>query len=115
MNRDDGKGQPLGTLLDALNVLASITWPGGAVIIAHHPSLVFALTGLLKRSCAFQPNLLRSRGLALRRPFLRPDSIPPSMVSAFVFGSASMHSLFQFHHPRLAQAALAIQAGDASC
>ena len=44
MNRDDDEGQPLGTLVDALNVLAWITWPGGAVIIAHHPSLVFALT-----------------------------------------------------------------------
>jgi hypothetical protein len=34
------------------------------------------------------------------------------MASALVFGSASMHSLFQFHHPKLAQAALAIQAGE---
>jgi hypothetical protein len=38
MNRDDDEGQPLGTLVDALNVLTSITWPGGAVIIRRSSS-----------------------------------------------------------------------------
>jgi hypothetical protein len=50
----------------------------------------------LERSLIIQSLLLRQHGLALRRPFLPPDSIPPSMASAFVFSSASMHSQFRF-------------------
>jgi hypothetical protein len=42
---------------------------------------------------------LRTSPFALHRPFLPPVSIPPSMASACVFGSASMHSQFHFHHP----------------
>ncbi|MBM3965749.1 MAG: hypothetical protein FJ308_11890 [Planctomycetes bacterium] len=38
----------------------------------------------------FKRGLLRSGGLAIRRPFLPPDSIPPSMASAFVLAAASM-------------------------
>jgi hypothetical protein len=34
------------------------------------------------------------------------------MASAFVFGSASMHSQFQVHHPWPTRTALAIQAGE---
>lgn len=44
----------------------------------------------LERSSMVQALLLRQRGLVLRRPFLPPDSIPPSMASAFVLAAASM-------------------------
>ena len=59
-----------------------------------------------------RPFTLRTSPFTLPRPFLPPVSIPPSMASAFVFGSASMHSQFQFHHPSPTPTALAIQAGE---
>jgi hypothetical protein len=53
----------------------------------------------LERLSMIRTLLLRLSSFALRRPFLPPVSIPPSMASACVFGSASMHSQFHFHHP----------------